>query len=99
MAGNIVVGVLRALLTADTAHFDEGMRKGSSAVKKFGDATKKQTDVVSDLSSALNKQFAGLFTGAAVIGFAKDVGAFAAKMTALAAETGISTTRLQAWNY
>jgi hypothetical protein len=37
VADNLTVGVLRAILTADTAQFEEGMRKGSSAAKKFGD--------------------------------------------------------------
>jgi len=42
---------------------------------------------------------AGAFTVGAVVGFAKEIGSFAGKMTDLSDETRISTTRLQAFNF
>lgn len=72
-ADNIVVGTLRALLTADTAQFEEGMRKGSNAAKKFGDDTSevgKQLDKAFDVAKIVGGLAA--FT-AAIVGVTKEM--------------------------
>jgi hypothetical protein len=53
MAETINVGVLRALLTADTAQFTMGLRTADSALKSFEGSTKKYTsDIVKGMSAA-----------------------------------------------
>lgn len=91
MASSIVVGTLRALLTADTADYEAGMRK---AVKTSQDSESK---IVSSMKS-LGKVMAGAFTVTAIIGAGKAVLDFAGQLTDLAAKTGISTTGLQKLN-
>jgi hypothetical protein len=70
-ADNIVVGVLRTLLTVDSAQFEEGMRKGSSTAKKFGDDS---TEVGKQLEKAFDvaKIAGGLAAfGTALVGVTK----------------------------
>jgi hypothetical protein len=95
MADGIVVGVLKALLTADTAQFEEGMRKGSSSVKKFTDDTEKQSDVLAGLSKKISTALAAAFTVTAVVAAGKQVLDFADNLSNLSQKTGIGTTGLQ----
>ncbi len=63
---------------------------------------KSSTGELTSLSSVVGRlgpMLAGAFSVGAIIGFAKEVGSFAGKMTDLSAQTGISTTRLQSLNY
>lgn len=54
MAGNnIVVGMLRAVLTADTAEFESGLRKASGDATKFGKDLQSFGSSVGALGSAL----------------------------------------------
>lgn len=52
MAANAVVGVLRALLTADTASFDTSMRKASVTVGNFGQQVAKLTPQAERIAKA-----------------------------------------------
>lgn len=69
MANNAVVGLLRVLLTADTAQFDAGMRKVSTSTKAstvaMADMSKQATTLGGTLTKALN--FPMLTMGAAGI--------------------------------
>lgn len=49
-ANNAVVGILRAMLTADTAQFDTGMRKAGDTLKGVGDKTKKVGEEVAKIA-------------------------------------------------
>lgn len=63
---------------------------------------KSSTTELTSLSNVVSKigpALAATFSIGAVVNFAKDVGAFAGKMVDLSAQTGITTTRLQALNY
>ena len=52
MASNAVVGILRAILTADTAHFDTSMRKASVTVGNFGKEIQKLTPQAERMAKA-----------------------------------------------
>lgn len=58
MAANIVVGILRALLTADTAQFDAGLRNASASLQKFG----REASNVGRQASNLGQSFSLLVT-------------------------------------
>src|SRR5262245_22779700 len=53
MANNAVVGILRAILTADTASFDTSMRKASVTVGNFGTQIQKLTPQAERMATAL----------------------------------------------
>lgn len=53
MAGNIVIGILRAVLTADTAEFDKGIRAAAGNMDKFGKDLGKFGSAVSGIGTAI----------------------------------------------
>lgn len=78
-------GVLE--ITTDGAKFRKGL----------GDV-KKDADGLGPSFTKLGGLLAGAFTISAVTGFAKELANFASEMLDISAQTGISTTRLQAWD-
>ncbi len=69
MASNITVGILRALLTVDTAQWESGMRKASSSLSKFESDTRKLgqsvTSVGKDMTAAFTLPIVAAFGSAA----------------------------------
>lgn len=63
----IVIGTLRALLSADTANFESGMRKASAATKGFTATSKDVTRAAQSIGAA----FAAMNIGAAASASAK----------------------------
>src|SRR5262245_49369929 len=66
MAESSVIGLLRVLLTADTAEFTPSMRKASQETEKVGESAKKTEKQIGGLSSglsALTKAFDGSISG------------------------------------
>lgn len=59
MANSGVVGVLRALLTADTAEFDKGMRKASQTTQAFTKQTDQLGQRLTGQAARLEKAFGG----------------------------------------
>lgn len=66
--------------------------------KHAGGATKELTGLQAVIGK-IGPALAATFSVGAVIGFAKEIGSFAGKMTDLSAETGVGVRRLQELNY
>jgi TP901 family phage tail tape measure protein len=68
MASNAIVGILRVLLTANTAEFDSAMKRVSSAAgalsKDLGQMGRQATQLGASLTRTLTLQLAGLGIGA-----------------------------------
>jgi TP901 family phage tail tape measure protein len=68
LANNITVGILRALLTLDTAQFHQGMRESAGSVKKFEGQMRKiggnLTQIGGTLTGAVTLPIVAAFAGA-----------------------------------
>lgn len=109
MAASATVGILRALLTADTAQFEAGMRRGIDVTKKFGTdvdkAAKQSTSAMGGLSGSLgsvNKLLGafGVSLGiGTLIGFGNSLLKMGDELVRVADRTGLTTTEVQKLQY
>jgi hypothetical protein len=79
MADNAVVGILRAMLTADTAQFDTGMRKADATLKGVEQSTKKVGDEVAKLTPQAERMVKA-FSGDKLLYSANNIVAAVAKI-------------------
>lgn len=73
----------------------EGFEKATTSLEQIGRSADGMVGTVTTLGKAL----AGAFTVGAVIGYAKEIIAFASEISDLSVRTGIGVERLQALNY
>ena len=99
MAGSIVVGILKALLTSDTAQFDSGMRKAAATSKSTSRAINANFAGLSQSAASFAKTFAGAFglslTVGAVVAFGKQIVSAASDVADLSKKTGLSAEAIQ----
>lgn len=101
-ANSGVVGILRALLTVDTAEFDTGMRRASkNAVlrgKELQDALGNNTRGVAGLTASIGRMapvLAGAFSVTAIVGFGRQLIATSDALVKMSDKTGIGVEGLQ----
>ena len=73
--------------------------KNLEELAKHAKSSTKELGLMDQVLAKIGPAMLSAFSVGAVISFAKEIGAFAGRMKDLSAETQISTTKLQAWNY